>query len=273
MSYNIILNSTNVNNSNNTQYKYNFINGNFKVNDNAEICIGNIQIPYSWFNISAAYNNNKFNFVSWLGVTYNITLPDGFYSISDINDYMEQFAITNGLYLINSGSNVYYFSIYTNQQYYKNQMVFYPVPTSLPTGYTAPSNFVGFPATQTCPQFVVLNNNFVTYSGFIAGTYGGGSVNINYLSQNVPVGSNINSLLVRCNLIDNGVGFPSDILDVIQINSTFGSNINYEPTFQKWVKMKPGTYNNLILEFVDQNGNPMTILDKNLTISLLLKNK
>lgn len=274
MSFNIILNSTNdIDPQNNSIYRYQFSNGNFKINEGSEICVSQIQIPYSWYNISSFYNNNTVQFISWLGVTYNITFPDGFYTFADLQNYMELFMINNGLYLINNGINVYYFSMYSNQNLYKNQFLFYPVPTSLPTGFTQPANFVGYPASTLAPRFVVLNNNFVTYSGFNAATYGGGAVASSVLSQNVPVGSTVNSLLISCNLVDNSVGFPSDILDILQIDSSFGTNINYEPKFQKWVKIKAGTYNSLIINFRDQNNNQIRILDPNLTISLLLKNK
>ena len=274
MSYNIILNSTNnIDTQNNSIYRYQFSNGNFKIAENSEICVSQIQIPYSWYNISAFYGNNSFQIIDWLNVTRTITLTDGFYNISDIQNYIELYFINNGLYLINNGINVYYFSMYTNQTYYKNQFVFYPVPTSLPTGYTQPSNFIGYPGTTIAPRFIVLNNNFTIFSGFSAGTYGGGSISSNVMSNNIPIGSNVNSLLISCNLVDNSVGFPSDILDILQIDSSFGTNINYEPKFQKFVKIKPGTYNSLIVNFRDQNNNQVKILDSNLTISLLLKTK
>jgi hypothetical protein len=274
MSYNIILNSTNnIDIQNNSIYRYHFSNGNFKINENSEICVSQVQIPYSWYNISAFYSNNSFQFIDWLNVTRTITLPDGFYTIADIQNYLELYFINNGLYLINNGINVYYFSMYTNQTYYKNQFVFYNVPTSLPLGYTQPSNFIGYPLTTLAPQFVVLNNNFTIFSGFNAGIYGGGAFPTNVMSTNIPIGSTVNSLLISCNLVDNSVGFPSDILDIVQIDSSFGTNINYEPKFQKFVKIKPGTYNSLIINFRDQNNNQIKILDSNLTISLLLKTK
>lgn len=273
MSYNIILNSTNVSNSTNSQYTYKFITGNFVVKENAEICVSQIQIPYSWFNITTNYQNTQFNFIDWLGTTYNITLPDGFYSIQDVNNYLETFFINNGMYLINnSGQNVYYFQIYSNAQYYRNQMLFYPAPTSLPLGWTQPSNWIGFPAFATNSQFVVLANNFRTYSGFNAGTYGGGSTSLSILSQNVPIGSNVNSLVVSCNLVNNNIGMPSDTLDTFAVEGAFGANINYDPKFQKWIKIKSGTYNSLTITFKDQNFNTVVINDPNLTISLLLKN-
>ena len=61
MSNCLVLNSTNVVGNNNNTYKYNFINGMFQIKD-CEISIANISIPYSWFNITSAYQNNSFQF-------------------------------------------------------------------------------------------------------------------------------------------------------------------------------------------------------------------
>ena len=52
MSYNLVINSSNVVNSLNNQYRYDFINGSFEIPENAEIMISSLQIPYSWYNIS-----------------------------------------------------------------------------------------------------------------------------------------------------------------------------------------------------------------------------
>ncbi len=274
MSYNIILNSSNVTNSTNSQYRFNFISGNFTVKENSQICISQIQIPYSWFNITSAYNNNIFRFTDWLGTVRTITLPDGFYTISDLNNFMEIYFINNGLYLVNDvGKNIYYFSIYTNAQYYRNQFLFYPVPTSLPVGWSLGLGWIGFPAVLTCPSVTILNNNFTIYSGFNAGTYGGGGVSLSILSQNVPLGSNVNSLVIRCNLVQNSVSFPTDVLDSFPVEGVFGANINYKPPFEKWVKIDKGTYNSLLITINDQNFNNVNILDNNLTISLLLKSQ
>ena len=60
MSYNLVINSSNVVNSLNNQYRYDFINGSFEIPENSEIMISSLQIPYSWYNISTRYNNRKF---------------------------------------------------------------------------------------------------------------------------------------------------------------------------------------------------------------------
>ena len=57
-------------------------------NPNKNMALANISIYYTWKNIRSTYNNNKFK----ISVpTWNDTfdLPDGSYSIADIQDYFE----------------------------------------------------------------------------------------------------------------------------------------------------------------------------------------
>ena len=115
MSFTLVINNSNVVNTNtNATYEYKFIGGGFSVPDDMECMVSSAQIPYSIFNITNAYINNKFGFgfpTGALSTTYTmfaITIPDGFYTIEDLYSYMQQYAISNGLYLINNnGDNVY----------------------------------------------------------------------------------------------------------------------------------------------------------------------
>ena len=52
------------------------------------IALSNLSISYTWKNIKSSYNNNKFKISA---PTWNVEfeLPDGSYSISDIQDYFE----------------------------------------------------------------------------------------------------------------------------------------------------------------------------------------
>ena len=236
MSYTLVLNSSNVSANAKNTYVYNFIGGNFTVKEGSEICVSNITIPYSWYNISSTYNNKQFQFTWRVGTnttTYTITLPDGFYLISDINQYLETYCQLNGFYLINDvGNYVYYIQLLENTNYYKIQLLTYAVPTSLPPNWSQPANFAGYPSVATAPSFIVLNNNFTNLIGFTAGTYGGGSADSSVMSSNTPQGSVVNSVVVRCSLVSNNCGFPSDILDSISINAQIGSNMNYDPPFR-----------------------------------------
>ncbi len=79
MLYNVILNSSNVvSNTNNTQFKYKFLNGGLNITENSEICMCSSIIPYP--------------------STLTLTLNDGFYTTQTISNALESFFQFNGLF-------------------------------------------------------------------------------------------------------------------------------------------------------------------------------
>jgi hypothetical protein len=78
---------------------------------------------------------------------------------------------------------------------------------------------------------------------------------------------------MRCNLINNNLATPSDILDLVPINATFGSNITYNPSFQRWLSIGDGTYSSMTITFNDQNLNTLYSKDPNLALTLLIRKK
>ena len=64
MSFTLVLNSQNVIGSGNNTYKYDFIKGNFTIPEDSEVMVANVQLPYSFYNITSAYNNNQFNYIA-----------------------------------------------------------------------------------------------------------------------------------------------------------------------------------------------------------------
>ena len=48
------------------------------------------------YNISAAFGNNVFNYTTG-GVNYNIVIPDGLYSLSGLNSYLQTQFVNSGL--------------------------------------------------------------------------------------------------------------------------------------------------------------------------------
>ena len=78
------------------------------------------------------------------------------------------------MYLIEAATDKYHYFINMlyNETYYANQVVLKTVPTSLPTGYSAPSNWPGYPTVSRTPYVEILNNNFGKFLGFTIGNYG-----------------------------------------------------------------------------------------------------
>ena len=57
-------------------------------NPNKNMALANLSIYYTWKNIKSEYNNNKFK-ISAPTWNYTFDLPDGSYSIDDIQNYFE----------------------------------------------------------------------------------------------------------------------------------------------------------------------------------------
>jgi hypothetical protein len=208
---------------------------------------------------------------------YTLTLDDGFYTVNALNARIQQFCIEKDMYLTDgSGNNVYYSSVSPNSTVYANQIITKLIPTS-GTGYTVPSNFAGYPLTTSRPPYVeILSNNFGKYLGFTPGNYGKDqTADYNVLSNIIPTATTVNSLLVKCSLVNNGTSNQSDIIDSFTIGGssggTFGGNLNYTNNIEKWVRISEGRYNNFIVTIVDQNNNEISILDNNLLINFLIR--
>jgi hypothetical protein len=291
MSFTLVLNSSNVSNtSTNTTFKYDFIQGGFKVQD-MEMCVSSITLPYSFYNVSSYYNNRTFSLLFQTGAivtTIDITLPEGFYTVTDINSYIQQVCIDYGAYLIDStGNYVYFQQLVYNTTYYAVQLLLFPVPTTLPTGYsyaTAGSSGSFYTSAIKLPSVAYVPRLFLAPSGSIASIIGfvaGATYPIAMITTSqslsstlVPVGSTVNSIIMQCSLISNPVTFPSDILDSMPIKDTsFGSNITYDPSFEKYVSLSNGNFNNFTFSFRDQNLNEIYARDPNVSITLIIRQK
>jgi hypothetical protein len=236
-----------------------------------------VSIYYSWFNISATNNNNTFQFVwpTFAGsTTYTVTITDGYYDIPGLNSYLQQFCITNGLYLVNAtGDYVYYLEFVTNSNYYAIQLNCYPVPTALPVGWTNPGS-ITFPVVASTPQLIVPATEFTTLIGFNAGTYPAAFQATNYskLSDFTPQVTPIQSLILACTLLSNKYSNPNTVLySFSPAGTTFGSIIQSQPAFPSWVDIADGSYSFFDIQFLDQNFNNVILKDTNIVVQLLIK--
>jgi len=289
MALNLILNSSNVIGNDNSTYRYNFSGGCYTINPESEICVSAIQYPFSFFNINKGlYNNNTIRYIwnSATPQTFTLVLPDGYYSVTDLNNALEQSMILNGCYLYNptTGNNAYFIQFLSNAVYYSNQLFMFSPPLNLagvPSGYTVPSNWVGYAAVGPDGVGYVPQINFPSSGsicallGFLPSTTFPPSLTdkaYNVLSAVTPNIATVNSLVVQCSLVNNQASNVSTILDSFPIgNTSFGYNINYSPPYEKWISIAAGTYQTLDVFFTDQNLGRLQSNDSNVLISLLLK--
>ena len=285
MSYTLVLNSSNVvSGTNNNTYQYKFILGSLKLK-NYEMAISSFVLPYSWFNVTSLYNNRTISFTFPTAATttpLNITLPEGFYTVADIQNYIYLQCINAGLYLIDANGNyVIYVTISANPTYYANTIVLSAVPTTLPVGWSYATSGIysgagGLPTVSSTPSCsFAATGSLAVLLGFNAGqTLASAGASYSTNSPNTPIGSNVNGVIVRCSIINNPVIVPSDVLDAISISgATFGANINYNPSFERFVDVSDGNYNQLTITLVDQNLNTLIARDPNILLTLQFRPK
>ncbi len=265
-------------NTNNSLYRFQFARG-INLPKNSKVGVGRISLYYSWFNIKSSYNNTSFS-IKWptlaTTTTYNITLPDGNYSIDDINSYLESFCVQNNLYLIdNNGDYVYYFNLSVNTSYYSVQLTSFPVPTALPSGFSAPSGFPTFPTTASTPQLVISSSNdFGNVIGFNAGTYPSAIQATTYskLSDTTPQLSNVDTVILTCNLLNNQIDLaPKNLFSFSSAGTNFGNLIQSSPNFEQFVNINSGCYSQIEIQFVSPDNLPLALNDSNIVVELLLK--
>jgi len=185
----LIVNSSNVvANTNNSVFKYNFPAGNVEFMKGQKLALGSIQMYYSTFNITAAQGNNSFSYVWVDGREITITIPDGFYEIATLNDFLHFVMVQQGHYLLDSAGNYYYFiTLVVNSSTYQIDvncfpisLATYPVATYTIGTYTASTITTSSPTTPVLwsrptspitPMFRVLATNFRNIVGFQAGYY------------------------------------------------------------------------------------------------------
>ena len=277
----IILNTSNiVENSNNTKLVYNFPSGGFTFK-NDMIALLSLYQYFSIFNITSDYGNNSFSYTWFDGLEYSITIPDGYYEISDLNSYFQSIMIANTHYMTNSaGQSIYFLEFIVNTSRYAVQINSYPLDADIQStnGYILPSGASwSVPTTSTLSQFNVNTSAFGEVLGYEIGSYPDtqvGSTTSSFLSSVAPQITPYSSILVSCNLVNNRAVIPSNILSsYTPLGTNIGSLFKFEPNYLQFADVEDGQYTQLVLEFRDQLSRPIIIRDPNMLITLYTETK
>lgn len=272
----VVLNSTSVvPNTQNSKYRFRFAStAQFRKD---QIALSNIQIYYSWFNITSANNNNSFSYIftdTSGSNTFQVNLPDGAYEIATINAYFQKVMVANGHYLINAvGDYVYYAELVVNATYYGVEIKTYPLPSSLPTGWTNPGG-IGLGPGGVTPQVIIPNTNIQALLGFTAGTYPAvaQTTDYNVLSQTAPQVATVQSVILLCSLLNNTLTNPNTFLYSFgATNTQIGQLISIAVPELIFCDVTDGYYDFFEITLVDQNYRPIAIQDPNVVIQLVIK--
>jgi hypothetical protein len=264
--------------TNNTVLEYNFPGGGIDIKQGTTIALSSITMYYSTPNISVAYNNNSFVYTWINGNTYNVPIVDGFYEISNLNDYLHQTMLNNKHYLeeISTGKFVWFLTMAVNTSTYKIDVVSYPMNSTLyaPANYTNPdpSNWT-VPATNQNPQLNVLSNGFRDIIGFSAGTYPTSNtiaVTTTRSSTAIPQVSPLSSYLLKCSLVNNNYSIPNSLIYSFPPAGNFGAQFVVAPNQMSFIDCQVGFYNNLVVTITDQNDRGVVLLDPNMNILLCI---
>jgi hypothetical protein len=306
----LVLNQSNlVQDGQNNKLVYRFPNS---VNlTNKYIAVSQINMYYSWFNITAGFANNTLSYTWTDGAvltTFQIIIPDGLYEVAEINSYCQFQMVSNGTYW-NDGSFSYYpFQIIVNPTRYSIQLNTFCVPTQAQA--TAAGYTLGAGRTwpdEVCNPIVTFPRGFSSIVGYSAGfatnpnndnlyippvpstkaqnyvskvSNGGDSFDatppigtLSYLSDLSPNVQPNNSVLFSISNINNPYAQPSSIIYSVSPSVLVGEVIQDRPPNFMWNKLIDGTYNQLQLNILGTDLQPLIINDPNMTILLTIRDK
>ena len=200
------------------------------------VALSNLSIYYTWKNIKSSYNNNKFKMSAptW---SEDFELPDGSYSISDIQDYFEYFLKKHSESVDNPSIR-----IYVNRT--ENRITF-----KIKSGY----------------YLEILTLETMKLLGSAES-----KITKNKNGENVPHLEDVELVLVHCNLVNNDYQQDSRILHTFVPNRTFGSLLEISPTNYVFLKTFNSEFQEIKIWFTDQTSTPLEVEDK-INITLIIK--
>ena len=209
---------------------------NLKNPNNKNIGLVNLNIYYTWKNIKSAQSNNKFKISA---STWNdeFDLPDGSYSISDIQDYFE-FIIKKHETLDENPA----IQIYPNK--IKNRIVF-KVKIDCKLELLSP---------QTMKILRSAKKD----------------VDNDKDGEDVPKLESVEVVLVHCNLVSNCYQQASKVLLTFVPNKQFGQLITISPHLLTMLKITNVEFKSIQVWFTDQNNRPPEI-EGSENIKLIIK--
>ena len=199
------------------------------------MALANLSVYYVWKTIKSVYSNNKLKIST---PTWNNTfdLPDGSYSISDIQDYFE-FIIKKHETLTENPP----IQIYPNK--IKNRIVF-----KIKTGYKLE---------LLTPETMRL----------LGSTKKDADADKN--SENVPKLESVEVVLVHCNLVKNDYQHTSKVLFSFVPNEQFGQLIDVSPHSLTMMNTFDTEYSFVEVWFTDQTSKGLEIED-NINLTLII---
>ena len=200
------------------------------------IALWNLSIYYTWKNIKSSYNHNKFKISA---PTWNdeFKLPDGSYSVSNIQDYFEYILKKHG-----ENTDKPSVQIYVNK--IENRVTF-----KIKNGYSLEL------LTSVTMKLLGRTEN---------------KINKDKNVENVPHLEITEVVLVHCDIVNNDYQQDSRVLYTFVPNKPFGSLLEISPINHIFLKTFNSEYDEIEVWFTDQNSKPLEIEDR-INLALVIK--
>ena len=209
------------------------------------VALSNLSIYYTWKNIKSSYNNNNNNNNKFKisAPTWNeeFELPDGSYSISDIQDYFEYILKKHSESVDNPSITIYVNKI-------ENR-----ITCKINNGY-----YLELLTTETMKLLGSTESKITKDKN----------------GEKVPHLEVAELILVHYNLVNNDYQQDSRILYTFVPNKTFGSLLEISPKNHVFLKTFNSEFQKIKIRFTDQTSMPLEIEDKiNITLIMRIKYK
>jgi len=263
--------------------------------DRSYVAVASVSMYYSWFNIADSYNNTTFRYTWVDGTPVDVTIPNGLYEVSTLNQFLQYTMIANNHYLIDNatGQNVYFLEILVNDARYKVQVNQFVVPTlavftaSLSATYTAPVGFAYSPVDAVNVRYPGINFG---YNGSKLGDILGFTTNSNLPDGAIAIPSpwyfqaksptdfsattpNIqpnSSVLLSVSSVENPYASPTSVIYSVTPSVAVGTIIADKPPQLLWNKLIPGSYSQITITLLGTDLRPLQIQDGAMTIILAI---
>ena len=200
------------------------------------VALSNLSIYYTWRNIKSSYKNNKFKIFAptW---TDEFELPDGSYSISDIQDHFE-YILKKHIQSVDDPPIKIFVSKNENTITFKIKNEYY---LELLTPET--KKLLGSTESK------------------ITGEKNG---------ENVPHLEIVELALIHCSIVNNNYQQKSRIFYTFVPNKPFGSLLEISPSSHIFLKSFNSEFQEIKVWFTDQSNNPLEVEDK-INLALIIK--
>jgi len=206
---------------------------------NWEIALESMDIWYSWYNISADYNNQTFRYYN--GAAWaNITITPGVYSLEAINTFVQAAILANG----DTPANLVLSPNYN-------------------TGKTALTLAGGYQVDFT----VGTINELLGFAAAIVTTSQEGT-NI------VDITNGVDRVYVHCDWVTGSVagGIASDVIYSFSVNSRPSSRAQINPNHLLFLPMKvSGALNRILIRLTDQRGRRLNLNGDRVALQLFAR--